>query len=45
MKKLRLDRYGEFPSSEIKRCRKDHGIENWLTIAHTPLPNDIAERK
>lgn len=45
VKCLRLDRGGEYNSSEFKDFSKEHETQRQLTIAYTPQKNGVAERK
>ena len=42
---VRSDRGGEYTSNEFKEYRRQQGIRDQFTIAHTQQQNGIAERK
>ncbi|CAL8095525.1 unnamed protein product [Prunus armeniaca] len=45
IKGLRSDRGGEFLSSEFNKYCEEFGIQRQLTVAYSPQPNRVAERK
>ena len=45
IKKLRLDRGGEYISTEFSKFCKDLGLERQLTVAYSPQQNGVAKRK
>lgn len=45
IKCLRIDRGGEFTSSEFNNCCKENGIQRQLTTVYTPQQNGVVERK
>ena len=42
IKKLRLDRGGEYTSTEFNKFCEDLGLERQLTVAYSPQQNEVA---